>query len=136
MELDPGSEGALSQLSYIEILRGNASAALVAAESVPPGLVRAGAVALARQIGTDQAAADAALKAFIEGFSDVQAYNIALAYALRNDREKTFEWLGRAWKNRDYGLHYLYTEPLLKRVRSDPRFADLCRKVGLPVPEG
>ena len=135
MELNPGSEGTPSTLSYIEILRGNADAALAAAESVAPGLDHIGAVALARQIGPDRAAADAALKALIDGFSEASAYQIAVVYALRNDREKTFQWLDRAWRNRDPGLRFLYTEPLFKRFRSDPRFADLCRKVGLPVPE-
>ena len=104
MELNPGSEAAPSNLSYIEILRGNAGAALAAAKSVPPGPARIQAIALARQIGPDRGAADTALKALIDGFSDARSYNIAAAYALRNDREKTFEWLDRAWKNRNSGL--------------------------------
>ena len=133
LELKPGSEDAPSNLSYIEILRGNAGAALAAAESVPPGWARIAALALARQIGPDRAAADAALKALIDGSGDDSAYQIAAAYALRNDREKAFEWLDRAWKNRDQAVRGLYTDPFFKRFRSDPRFADLCRKVGLPV---
>ena len=133
LELKPGSENAPSNLSYIEILRGNAGAALAAAESVPPGWARIAALALARQIGPDRAAADAALKALIDGSGDDSAYQIAAAYALRNDREKAFEWLDRAWKNRDQAVRGLYTDPFFKRFRSDPRFADLCRKVGLPV---
>jgi TolB-like protein/Tfp pilus assembly protein PilF len=134
LELNPGAEAALSNLAYIQILRGDASAALAAAKSVPPGPARIQAVALARQIGPDRAEADAALKALIDGFSDARAYNIAAAYALRNDREKTFEWLERAWKNRRPALVSLYTDPLLKRFRYDPRFAVFCRKVGLPAP--
>jgi len=135
LELNPDSDLAPSNLSYIEILRGNAAAALGAAKSVPPGPARIQAIALARQIGPDRAEADAALKAFIDGFSDARAYNIAAAYALRSDREKTFEWLDRAWKNRRPGLVSLYTDPFLKPFRSDPRFAALCRKVGLPAPQ-
>jgi TolB-like protein/Flp pilus assembly protein TadD len=135
MELSPGSQAALQNLLYIEILRGNAGAALAAAESAPPGRDRIGALALARQIGPDRAAADAALKALIDGSSDLDAFTVAEAYALRNDREKTFEWLDRLWKNRDARLLFLYTDPFFKRFQSDPRFADLCRKVGLPVPK-
>jgi TolB-like protein/Tfp pilus assembly protein PilF len=134
MELNPDSVDAPSNLSYIEILRGNAGAALAAAESVPP-VARIEALALARQIGPDRAAADAALKALIDESGANSAYQIAAAYALRNDPERTFEWLGRAWKNRDHGLVGLYADPFFKRFRSDPRFADLCRKVGLPVPK-
>ncbi|MBV8782630.1 MAG: TIR domain-containing protein [Gammaproteobacteria bacterium] len=135
MELNPGSVDALYNLSYIEVLRGDARAALAAAESVPQGLNRTAALALARQIGPDRAAADATLKTLIDGSGDDSAYQIAVVYALRNDREKAFEWLDRAWKKRDHGLVGLYADPFLKRFRSDPRFADLCRKVGLPVPE-
>jgi TolB-like protein/Flp pilus assembly protein TadD len=135
VELNPGAEDTSAGLSYIEILRGNAGAALAAAESAPPGPARIGAVGRARQIGPDRAAADAALKALIDRSDDVSAYEIAAAYALRNDREKTFQWLDDAWKNRDPALRSFYTDPLFKRFRSDPRFADLCRKVGLPVPK-
>jgi TolB-like protein/Tfp pilus assembly protein PilF len=135
LELNPGSVDAAYHLSYIEILRGNAGAALAAAESVPPGTARIGALALARQIGPDRAAADAALKALIDGSGGDWAYEIAAAYALRNDRDKTFQWLDRAWKKRDQDVRGLYTDPFFKRFRSDPRFADLCHKVGLPVTE-
>ena len=135
LELNPGSVDAAYHLSYIEILRGNAGAALAAAESVPPGTARIGALALARQIGPDRAAADAALKALIDGSGGDWAYEIAAAYALRNDRDKTFQWLDRAWKKRDQDVRGLYTDPFFKRFRSDPRFADLCHKVGLPVPK-
>lgn len=134
IELMPGSQRAFADLSYIEVLRGNAAAALAAAELEPPGRLRAAALAQARQIGTDRAAADAALKALIDGATDKSAYQIAMVYALRNDREKTFEWLERAWRNRDPALTNLLVDPFFKRFHADPHFAELCRKVGLPVP--
>ena len=59
--------------------------------------------------------------------------SMPLLYALRNDADRTFEWLDRAWSKRDPGIEYLLTDPLILRFRDDPRFAAFCRKVGLPT---
>jgi hypothetical protein len=92
------------------------------------------ALALARQIGGDKSAADAALTTLIEKEGGNSAYQIAEVYALRNDAKKTFEWLDRAWSNRDGGIPELLFDPFILRYQDDPRFAAFCRKVGLPVP--
>jgi hypothetical protein len=55
-------------------------------------------------------------------------------YALRNDVKATFDWLDRAWSDRDPGVGTLLTDPFILRYRYDPRFAAFCRKVGLPTP--
>jgi hypothetical protein len=118
----------------IEVQRGDARAALTAAQQVPPGLWRLAALALAAQIGSDRAAADSTLEALIRDGAQAYAYQIAEVYALRNDSDKTFEWLDRAWDNRDSGIRFLLGDPFLARYRSEPRFTAYCRKVGLPVP--
>ena len=92
------------------------------------------ALALARQIGGDRSAADAALQTLIEKDAGRSAYQIAEVYALRNDAKATFAWLDRAWSNRDPGITYLLYDPFILRYKDDPRFAAFCRKVGLPVP--
>jgi TolB-like protein/Tfp pilus assembly protein PilF len=128
------SDGAKARLSSIEVLRGNAAAALEKAEQVAPGQSRDFALANARQIGHDQAAADAALKTLIDHYGESDPYLISRAYALRNDPAKTFEWLDRAWANRDGNITILYYDPILLRYKNDPRFAALCKKMGLPTP--
>ena len=62
------------------------------------------------------------------------AYQIAQVYAVRNDAKATFEWLDRAWTNRDSGIQFLLYDPFILRYKDDPRFEAFCRKVGLPVP--
>ena len=91
------------------------------------------ALALARQIGGDRGAADAALQTLIEKDASIEPYQIAQVYALRNDATATFEWLDRALSNRDAGIVYLLYDPFILRYRNDPRFAAFCRKAGLPV---
>jgi len=136
IELQPGAAVNYQRLAIIEIQRGNAQAALTAAQQEIPGSWKLSALALARQIGSDRNAADAALDALIEKEADSSTYQIAEVYALRNDAQKTFEWLDRAWNLRDVGVVYLLFDPLMVRYKGDPRFAAFCLKVGLPVPGG
>jgi len=134
IELQPKAVSYNLQLATIEIQRGNAQAALAAAEREPPGVWQDEAVALARQIGTDRRAADAALKVLTEKYATLVAYQIAEVYALRDDADHMFEWLDRAWASRDTGIRNLLIDPFFKRYRDTPRFAAFCKKVGLPAP--
>jgi TolB-like protein/Tfp pilus assembly protein PilF len=134
IELVPASGAYHSWLTNIAIRRGNATAALEAAQQASPGVYRHMSLAFALQIGSDRSAADAALKTFIEKDAGGSAYQIAEIYALRNDENATFEWLDRAWSNRDPGIQYLLFDPFILRYKDNPRFAAFCRKVGLPVP--
>ena len=134
IEIRPTAASYHMQLTVIEIQRGDAQAALEAAQQEPPGIYRDIALAFARQIGNDRGAADGSLRTLIERGGDSPAYQIAEAYALRDDAEATFEWLDRAWSSRDTGLDILLYDPLLSRYRGEPRFAAFCRKIGLPVP--
>jgi tetratricopeptide (TPR) repeat protein len=134
IELQPGAATYHQSLAVIEIQRGNAQAALAAAQAEPPGPWQDVALALARQIGTDRSAADAALKTLIEKWAGAAPFQIAEVYALRNDAKATFEWLDRAWSSRDAGVGLLLFDPFILRFKDDPRFAAFCRKVGLPVP--
>ena len=48
------------------------------------------------------------------------------------ERDQAFEWLERAYKEHSGWLSYLNVEFRLDPLRSDPRFADLVHRVGLP----
>jgi serine/threonine protein kinase/tetratricopeptide (TPR) repeat protein len=60
------------------------------------------------------------------------AYEIATLYAGLGDKDRAFQWLNTAYQERDHGLEKLKIDFLLDPLRSDPRFAGLVRKVGLP----
>jgi TolB-like protein/Flp pilus assembly protein TadD len=122
------------ELAIILIQRGEARAALQAAQQEPAGPWRDVALALARQVGPDRGAADAALKRLIQQHGQGAPYQIAEIYALRGDANATFQWLDRAWSDRDPGIGFLLYDPLIQRYDTDPRFAAFCRKVGLPAP--
>jgi serine/threonine-protein kinase len=120
-------------LAIIKVQRGDAQAALAAAEKEPDESWRRMALALARQIGDDRAAADAALQELIDKDAKLASYPIAEVYALRRDPDRMFEWLDRTWENRDPGITSLLTDPFILRYRDDPRFAVFCRKAGFPT---
>ena len=134
IELQPTAQGFYQQLTIIEIQRGDARAALEAAQHESPGAWLDTALALAQQITSNKGAADAVLRTIIEKHTGDAAYQIAEVYALRNDAKSSFEWLDRAWSNRDPGITSLLYDPFLLRFKNDPRFAAFCRKIGLPVP--
>jgi adenylate cyclase len=60
------------------------------------------------------------------------SYNIAEAYADLGETDQAFQWLNTAFQEHDQGLMGLNTDFTLDSLRSDPRFAELVRKVGLP----
>jgi len=62
----------------------------------------------------------------------LSAYTIAMLYAALEDKDQAFRWLNTAYQDRDGGLVNLKTDFVLDPIRSDPRFAELVRKVGLP----
>ena len=63
----------------------------------------------------------------------IGTYEIALVYAGLGEKDEAFQWLEKAYAVRDKGLTYLKIDPPLDPLRSDPRFQDLLRRVGLPL---
>lgn len=61
----------------------------------------------------------------------VGRYEIALVYAGLGQKTEAFHWLEEAYRAHDVGLVYLKVDPCLDSIRSDPRFQDLIRRVGL-----
>jgi len=57
---------------------------------------------------------------------------IALVYTGLGDKDKAFEWLENAYNERNHWLIWIKVEPRFDSLRSDPRFTDLLRRIGLP----
>ena len=59
-------------------------------------------------------------------------FYIAAVCAELGDKDKAFEWLEKAYSNRDFELTNVKTNRRFRNLRSDPRYHDLLRRVGLP----
>jgi TolB-like protein/DNA-binding winged helix-turn-helix (wHTH) protein len=62
----------------------------------------------------------------------VSPYSVALVHVGLGDRDQALAWLEKAYVERSDYMAYLSREPMLDGLRSDPRFAALVRRVGLP----
>jgi TolB-like protein/DNA-binding winged helix-turn-helix (wHTH) protein/Tfp pilus assembly protein PilF len=133
LELNPDTWGSPIMLSEIYLLQGRPRDALRESERIQfAGLrIRTGAIAY-YALGRKNES-DASLKELIETYHASAAWSIATVYALRNQRDEAFKWLDRAYAQHDGGLIYLKIDPLLKNLRSDPRYAALLNKIHLPT---
>ena len=62
---------------------------------------------------------------------DVSFYGLAaLCFSLEED-DLGFEWLEKAYEARDTSMHQIKVDFLMERVRSDPRFVSLLKKMNL-----
>jgi tetratricopeptide (TPR) repeat protein len=59
------------------------------------------------------------------------SFDIGFVYYGLGDKEKTFEWLEKAYQERSTWLLYLNADPMWDSFRSDPQFIALMRKIGL-----
>ncbi len=62
------------------------------------------------------------------------AWFLALYYAALGDHEQTFVWLQRSYHRHEVEMIWLRADPLLKPLRSDPRYIELYNNVGFPMP--
>jgi len=58
--------------------------------------------------------------------------SVAVVYTRLGEQERAFEWLEKAYSAHDGWLVYLKVDPVFDHLRSDPRYADLLRRIGLP----
>jgi Flp pilus assembly protein TadD len=62
---------------------------------------------------------------------NVADYSIALVHAALGEKDQAFELLEKSYRDHAVDMVTLYYDPLIDNLRSDPRFADLQRRVGL-----
>jgi len=61
----------------------------------------------------------------------VPPYAMAILHVGLGNRDEALRWLEKSYQERDVRLVNLKVHPMFDRVRSDPRFQDLLRRIGL-----
>jgi TolB-like protein/DNA-binding winged helix-turn-helix (wHTH) protein/Flp pilus assembly protein TadD len=132
LELNPDFWGGPLLLTRIYLLQGRPQDALREIERVHYAPYRAHLYALTYYALGRKKESDAALSELITKYHASNAFEIATNYAFRNQPDEAFEWLDRAYAQRDPGLMSTKMDPLLKSLHNDPRFAALLKKLNLP----
>lgn len=130
---NPNLEGVHAGIGKILLAQGHPQEALTEIRKEPSDWQRLTAEALAYHTLRHRQDSDAALSKLIATHTADSPYQIAEVYAYRGEMKKAFEWLDRAYQERDPGLNQLKVDPLLSGLRSDSRYTALVRKMRLPA---
>jgi TolB-like protein len=131
VELIPAAPWSHAGLGLAFMVKGKFEEAAVAAQDDAAEWTRLYVVAMARWGQKRIPEADAALARLTEGFADTAAYLVADVYGYRGDKDRAFEWLERARRQRDGSLGFMRCDPFLANLREDPRWDVFLRKMGL-----
>jgi TolB-like protein/class 3 adenylate cyclase/Flp pilus assembly protein TadD len=131
VELNPAAPWAHAGLGLSYLLEGKFEEAAKATEGEAAEWAQLLIVACARWNQKRIPESDAALAELTAKDSETAAYQIAEGHAYRNDKDRAFEWLERAHRQRDPGLASLRKDPLLVNLQGDPRWDAFVRTMGL-----
>ena len=118
-------------LGTLRLEQGRLDEALAAFQKEGIEALRLSGIAMALHARGQLAESEATLKQVIERCADDGALQIAEAFAYLNDADRAFEWLERAYQQRDSGLPQMQSWPLLRNLHGDPRWRPFLEKMGL-----
>jgi tetratricopeptide (TPR) repeat protein len=131
IELSPTAPWAYGSIGLAYLLQGKFDEAAEAAHKDAAGWARLYVTAMARWSQKRIPEADAALAELIRDYADTAACQIASAYAWRGEKDRAFEWMERARRQRDSGLVAIRSEPAYENLYGDPRWDAFLRTMGL-----
>jgi serine/threonine-protein kinase len=131
LELNPSSAGAHCALGEILLAAGKPDAALAMAREETDEASRPTCVADALWVLGQRPEANALLLAAQTKYGSTGAYSIAESYARRGEKDEAFKWLDRAYENDEAQVTLIRSDPSLRGLRADPRFAILLGKMKL-----
>jgi hypothetical protein len=131
LELNPDVPPGPFYLIQIYIMQGRPQDGLPEIERVRSDSQRGVLYSIAYYALGRKKESDAVLRESIAKYHTTDAYGIAVVYAFRNESDEAFEWLDRAYAQRDGGLIATKVDPLLKNLHNDPRYAAFLKKLNL-----
>ena len=63
----------------------------------------------------------------------VASYWMAAVHAGLGENDEAFSWLEKSYTERSWWLVFLKMDPMMESLRSDPRYADLIKRMGFPT---
>jgi TolB-like protein/predicted Zn-dependent protease len=132
LEINPEHSWAAAYLAVNFLLMGDPASALPMSRRATAEEFRLEGAALAEHDLGNFKRAKQRLNELIAKHADGGACQIAEVYAWWGDKNNAFQWLNRAFVQHDSGLAYVKVNPLLKSLRTDPRYKALLHKINLP----
>ena len=142
LDLDPNAAWIRQDMAYAYTLKGAYAQAIAEDDKIP---VQAKVVAaenklIASGIGWIYAVSGRRADALkiAQQFKDlashayVDFYQVAEIYAALGDKDEAFRLLEKAYEEHSSNMPFLAVDPFWDGIRSDPRYADLLRRMGLP----
>src|SRR5215469_11191131 len=131
LELNPQATFAHFTLAKILIAERKPQQALAEIEKEPGEWAKlTGQALIYHALGRTQDS-NAALAELVAKYETGGAYQIAQVHAFRGESHESFAWLERAYRQRDTGLPDIKTDPLLKSLCHEARYADLLHTMRL-----
>jgi TolB-like protein/Flp pilus assembly protein TadD len=132
IEIEPKSGFVRNDLGMLRLLQGNAREALEAFRQADLKGFQLTGIAMAEYALGHAEESQHALDELMAKHAEDSAYQIAEVFAWRGEHDKAFEWLERAYRQRDGGLSQIKADPALVSLHPDRRFTALLGKMKLP----
>jgi adenylate cyclase len=132
IQLRPALPYVRNALGLVLLWRGQLQAALQEMNGEADPMWRLQGLAIVYTAMNRGADSDKALAGLISKFQKESPYAVATVYGYRGEVDQAFAWLDRALAARDAYLPSIKSDPLLRKLQPDPRYAALLKKAGLP----
>ncbi len=131
LELRPEAESTHVNLGLVYLAQSRPEAALAEVEREPSPFWRDYGLALMYHALGRSKEADEKLAGLIEEWADDGAFQVAEVTAFQGEVDQAFEWLERAYAQRDPGLADMKVSPYLATLHDDPRWPKFLKTMGL-----
>jgi TolB-like protein/Flp pilus assembly protein TadD len=132
LAIAPNSDRAVNNLGDLQLLDNQPEQALATFRRTRMGELSLAGQAKAEYALGHLAASQRLLERLIGEQGTTSAAMVAGVYAWRGEKDRAFEWAERAYAQRDPGITWVKISPDFRRLRDDPRYEALLRKMTLP----
>ena len=133
LELAPEMAIAHALLGQVYLAQVRKQEALAEAEKEKDPAYRLCVLALVYHSLDRRRESDAALAELTDKFQGDSTYQIAEVFAYRGEIDKALDWLEKSYQLHDPGLTDVKVDPLLRSVKSHPRYTALLQRMHLPL---
>jgi tetratricopeptide (TPR) repeat protein len=130
LELAPQRGAMRAYLALTLLAQGRGGEALAEVAREPHDGFRLWALAIVQDAMGHGAESDAAMGEMTQKFAEDGPFQIAEVLGARRQPDAAFEWLERAYAQRDGGLAEMKSSPRLRSLHDDPRWSAFMKKMG------